>query len=658
MGLAASQARFLAITARKADCEYRSMTLAEEQLSLSRELEAATEDYENSINATRLVWDMDGSGEYMYDVSYNTLMYPSEANKYTPYMLARTDGKIAVSDEYTNALYNSIKEVLGEDAIAEMFSDDGKTFKGFADYRNSNTNQIVSISDDQKKQIYLKYLEELQKSNAISTTASIAASAIGLKPYAGLGEELMGRETTNQMYFSTMIDYINLITERAATGYYPPGSSEVKLADALTFSFNYDAYNSSLKNPSNTTNKTPIKSLDPSFVNEEHAAAIMFNGSYCTSTSYSTNSNGNYTGTSVSGAFNLADLLNEDIALVATGCNSNTFNKVLDNIENAIKVGNGQGSSAFTLLVDKDITEWYDEVAGDGALAALNKDELGVVTFIDQLAKSMWKLLMPDPPTNTELNAFYTSMTDLISRFRIPTASDNEADAETGSKYANLGGKGSNEGNAKTAASYSSKYNCWVKKGNQWAMNLSNMAETFLTNFCNGMDNYEGDYGIFRKANASYYITYDDNYIYTINNGDSVDEDMWSAEFYSIIFNTLGQNGAYVNDQIKDEDYLQNAIKNGQLFVVSKGSDNYFYQSRYAQISGDHIVEVSDTNAIAQAEREYTLAKSRINVKEEKVQLEMKRVDAELSSLNTEYDTVKSLISTNVQKIFSLFQSS
>ena len=62
MGLAATQARFLAITSRKARCEYESMQLAQQKLSLTRELEQATQDYQSALNTTKIVWDPDGSG--------------------------------------------------------------------------------------------------------------------------------------------------------------------------------------------------------------------------------------------------------------------------------------------------------------------------------------------------------------------------------------------------------------------------------------------------------------------------------------------------------------------------------------------------------------------------------------------------------------------
>lgn len=642
MGLAASQARFLAITSRKADCEYRSMVLAQEQLSISRELEAATEDYENSINATTLAWDMDGTGEYVYDLSYNTLMSPSEANKYTPYLLSRSDGKLAVTDDYTSAMKNAISSILGKDAVETMFTADN-TFKGLCNYKDSTTGSTVKISDETKKAIYLSFLQELQGSRSISTTQALAAGAVGLKTGAGLGEELMGRETSNQMYLSTMVDYINLIVENTANGYYSGASSQAKLADKLTFCFDYSAYNAA--------NNSNIKSLNSRFVNEAHGATIMINGNYSTNTSYYIDETTNkYKSNITTGAFTLADLLEENVTLVVNNGNKKEFNDVLDNISKAVKVGNAQGSDAFGLIVNKDLTVWYDEVAGDGSLASLNKDELGVLTFIDQLAKGMYALLMPEEPTDVELNAFYTAMADLIDRFRGTEYKENLVaiwDSDCCSeKY------------AKSAATTADKYNCWVYQGANAAISLSNMTETFLTNFCNGMDAYTGDYGVFKDVKSSYYVTDDDSYIYTINNGEDVNEDLWCSEFYSVIFNLLCQNGSYTNSQIEDKDYLQNAIKNGQLFVVSQSADNYFYQSRYAQVSGDHIFETSDTEAIAQAEREYTIAKSKINVKEEKIELEIKQLDLELSSLNTEYDTVKNLISTNVQKVFSLFQSS
>ena len=81
----------------------------------------------------------------------------------------------------------------------------------------------------------------------------------------------------------------------------------------------------------------------------------------------------------------------------------------------------------------------------------------------------------------------------------------------------------------------------------------------------------------------------------------------------------------------------------------------YFYQGHYT--ASGHIAEVTDDDAIAQAEAEYNVKKSKLNYKEESLELKMKNIDTELSALTTEYDTVKNLISKNVEKVFTMFSS-
>ena len=68
-------------------------------------------------------------------------------------------------------------------------------------------------------------------------------------------------------------------------------------------------------------------------------------------------------------------------------------------------------------------------------------------------------------------------------------------------------------------------------------------------------------------------------------------------------------------------------------------------------------MENTDSDAIAQAEVEYTRKKSQINYKEEQLEIEADKLDAEIAALTTEYDTVKSLISKNIEKTFTMFQT-
>ena len=148
--------------------------------------------------------------------------------------------------------------------------------------------------------------------------------------------------------------------------------------------------------------------------------------------------------------------------------------------------------------------------------------------------------------------------------------------------------------------------------------------------------------------------------LYVIKNDNAMSEqDALSADFYNMLYNQLCMNGATTDtikqQQVTDPDYLNHALKNGQLFISSLNNDGYFYQGHYT-LNG-HVAEVADEDAIAQAEAEYNVKKSQLSYKEESLELDLKNIDTELSALTTEYDTVKNLISKNVEKVFTMFSS-
>jgi hypothetical protein len=150
-----------------------------------------------------------------------------------------------------------------------------------------------------------------------------------------------------------------------------------------------------------------------------------------------------------------------------------------------------------------------------------------------------------------------------------------------------------------------------------------------------------------------------DYYFILEKNGSMLDQTELNADFYNMLYNQLCLNGASADtnkqQMVTDKEYLSNALKNGQLFISSLNTDGYFYGGAYT-LSG-YVTEVTDEDAIARAEAEYTVTKSKLNYKEETLELEMKNLDTEISALTTEFDTVKSLISKNIEKVFTLFSS-
>ena len=667
MGLAATQARFLAITSRKASCEFRSMELAQQKLSLSREMQTATEEYQDSLNATRLIWDADGTGDYRYNLSYSLMMNPSDLNQYTPYMLSRTDGKIAVDDKMRQALSEYFN--ITEDPTTGIISSDGGIkYNGTIVYRGDDDYEAAA------GEAFITFIEGLEEnrgmSGAVADKIRDVDSASGDIYYkyiedAGLGGELVGREEANVMTINSVLSYVDYIIENVQKGYFSAGSDEAEFASKLIFDFD-----NALSNGGSISGKSDYSChLNTSWNSKNGSTELLLNGDYLNNVTYSdeTNKLKNSDGSKMVGvsqystrAFTLSDLLNEDVTLLVTGQQS--YNNVLEIMESALSTTSVLGTSA---LINKDVNVWYNELAGDGAyenmVAKAKTDacselrsQLAILNYFDKLAKSMYTLFMPKDSSAKDENAFYTALQDTISSFR------NNIQSGSVKSWVDIGPKWdiSSEALGKAAVRDADKYNSWVKSGNQWAISLSNLTEACLTNFINGMDDYGDGCLIAQKASASTYITDNPNYLYTVNVIDeNLKNGMWESEFYSIIFNNLCSSGWYLNEQVSDETYLANALKNGQLFVVSKGNDDYFYQSRYAQAYGGHISQETDETAIALAEREYLYKKSKINYKEEQIEVESKNVDAELSALTTEYETVKNMITKNVDKTFKMFQS-
>ena len=200
-----------------------------------------------------------------------------------------------------------------------------------------------------------------------------------------------------------------------------------------------------------------------------------------------------------------------------------------------------------------------------------------------------------------------------------------------------------------------------VGTNNTGSVSLTNMLKSFLTNFAIAIDGFDSTFVIKNDSSKdSTYATDDLSYYFLLaNDGAQTEQTMLKADFYNMLYNQICMNGACsdatIRQLVEDKEYLSHALKNGQLFISSLNNDGYFYQGPYT-LNG-HVAEVPDENAIAQAELEYNVTKSKLNYKEETLELQMKNLDMEISALTTEFDTVKNLISKGVEKVFTMFSN-
>ena len=103
MGLAAGQARLLSITARKSDCEFQSMRLSHQKIAMARELADLSNEYQNSLTQTKLIYDYYGTGDTSTPLTYGLMMQPSALNDYMPITLTSTDGRVVLNSRLAQA---------------------------------------------------------------------------------------------------------------------------------------------------------------------------------------------------------------------------------------------------------------------------------------------------------------------------------------------------------------------------------------------------------------------------------------------------------------------------------------------------------------------------------------------------------------------------
>ncbi len=561
MGLAASQARFLAITSRKMNCEFQSMQIAQQKLSVTRDLQKAAQDYQTNLSATKLVWeDMDSN---TYDVTYGIMMSPSAINQYDPYLITDTKGKIVLNDTMYNAAVKAgiINKNTGEPT--------GNFSMGNADG--------TSKTDGSRN----AFLYQLGRAGVIGAGTIDSIYDLGDDGYtqSGIGGPVADKATANALPSNAFKGYLS------STTYEDVGKT------LLTLGL-----------PEGADVKDKIYGINFLKLFEEEGNDGGLDGSYSTEQRPGSKKfgilkdDGTYLTEDKAKSLTLGDFLNGNYTLIANGSD------------------NDKDKNIYKTIIDKIAT-----MLGHGDTSG-NPVGLNVDKESDYALTKAYELTNQQFENKLDLDAF-EYLDEYVSSF-----SSNKIVTCDGLTF----------------------------------VNLSNLLKTFLTYFAITMDGQDSEFKVGDKKKGSKYATDDPNYYFLLSNdAGQTNQTMLQADFYNMIYNQICLHGACTDatkrNLVEDREYLNHALKNGQLFISSLNNDGYFYGGHYT-LNG-HVGEVPDEDAIARAEVEYNITKSKLNYKEETLELQMKNLDMEIASLTTEYDTVKNLISKGVEKVFTMFSS-
>lgn len=124
------------------------------------------------------------------------------------------------------------------------------------------------------------------------------------------------------------------------------------------------------------------------------------------------------------------------------------------------------------------------------------------------------------------------------------------------------------------------------------------------------------------------------------------------------IFNEMFEHGYYVEGNptstINDNNWFEQQLKQGKLFLKYYSTvERDFVQTTLSE--DDAIQEVEDERKIAQAESKYNQDIAALEKKDQRIDLELKKLDTEHQALQLEYDSVKNVVDKNVEKSFQTF---
>ena len=602
MGLAASQARFLAITSRKMNCEFQSMQIAQEKLSVTRDLQKAADEYQSALNATKLIWDGDNNGDgtgTIYDLSYDIMMTPSALNEYDPYLITDTQGRIVLSEDMFQA------------AVAAGIINENGDPTGSNKFTQGDTN----ATNDGSRNAFLYQLGLLNQVDASVVNSIIDLGDEGYTA-AGIGGEIADKGMASALPTAAFIEYLkDAKYEKTVMGTTPSTSTSGTTSTTVEHEIGDAVYGLNLidlfcvdKDKSGTIDDTEFKEI------------------FCTTTTPDKEKD-----------VNKIILTKNGQALSENEIRSLTLGDIL--------------SGKYEMTTVEDPSKWASgSTPGAADTSFENKAQ--------KVLLEMAKLLGYDAPSDVTIGLNVDSESDLALQHAYDFSSllVNEQYAQSaksgGTMYSSV----------QNAITQAQESNC-IAEGNRnvKSISLTNLLKSYLTYFAMSIDGFNSGFTIDKESSKeSVYITDDLSYYFILAKENSqTSQDALNADFYNQLYNNLCMYGACPDktkqQKVTDSDYLNQALKNGQLFVSTLNTDGYYYQGHYTNSA--HIVEVTDDDAIAQAEAEYNSKKSKLNYKEQSLEIELKNIDTELSALTTEYDTVKNLISKNVEKVFTMFST-
>lgn len=695
MGLAASQARLLTLTARLADNELRSQTINNAKMRLSTESSQASENYINALNNATLKftnYGLDGT-EKTQNLSFNALTAYSSYN--TQYGLINAAGQLLVSEDEA-ALFIKSGENLNTYLQYHGLTYETSYFKEVGNITNEGYVAPFNYITVSEMEAMYKNYNSYENSQEVETYNKAYSKYMSAKPAL----DKAGSKVLEDFLLST-------------TG-VNGGQVNSPLLTKVGNTYTIDLGNGNINNK--------IQNLQNAFLNPNNSYAIGA-GSYLYSI--------------------LDDEDRADYADAISSIKTSGNNVIADDTEDLTytEATGDDGSKSYTLDLDDGVTitikdgvvtdyKTKDNYTCDNAKTGVSiteflnnielkmKDDDGVekertrynVTATDEngLPKKVKTATTYTNMSADEQNELVNGITDdiireILSKMGEKFAASLFQDGDNQANINNVSQKGIDlskpvTGSTQTLKEYYNDYanakdiylnTIFASTTDEDRANIEKVkaqlkagqAEKFVDE--NG-NPYSLDYkdltdvDFLLRYMAAEGLTPSSNFETVIKEfmidkvieeygtpkyawQDSTDPDNTGnadakAQWYTNQFNRMMQGYKVLeNGLASSPEWIEYAMESG-IVTMEQVDASYQWQGLDYK-SCARITEETDDAAVTQAEAEYNRAMNDIEAKDSLYDLELKNIDTEHSSLQTEYESIKGVISKNVERTFNFYKN-
>ena len=667
MGMSASQARLLTITARLADNELRSQTINNAKMRLSTQSAQASDNYINALNDANMMfsnYDLTGTSQSQL-LTYNALTSYSSYNN--QYGLVSSAGQLLVSEseaamfkaadgnvnaylkahglEYTTTYFEKDKEIknddypvpynlVGADRLKEMYeaynSDlTSSEYEKYESYFSSflQTTEALKAGSKEIVKSYLMYNGNSPQlySPTGSSGDSVSIGIVGISN-GQLANAFKNAFTNgNNTYSISNLEKMGLTTAGIAA------------LNEIVNSVGHDGPVGTIseKRDLKANNDGTYTLTDGNMtitIGKDQNGKITVSGNSDLVVSGSTNTEDDYSYTWDQNATTIEGVIN---SLTYTDCEG-TYNFKA----NKDTSGNLTGANAVYRYPDKaDFKEALDDLADE------------IVGYVS---------------SNEELFNFGTfgkNMLERESSGRLPAGIDLNKVLKSGKTY-------------KTVLSeYTDASNNFFKL--VAGGNASQLQELLDNNSISVKDLEDID--LLLKAMKKYKIKPSDEFKTVIDKTiidqmiDKYGEPKYAwvdetdstnsgnadakAQWYTNMFNRMKSGYKIIeNGLASSSEWLRFALESG-LVTMEQVDKSYSWKSLDYKTCSNITEQTDNSEAVSKAEAEYNRAMKDIDAKDSMYDIQLKNIDTEHTALQTEYDSVKSVISKNIDRTFKFNQN-